>query len=131
MIVIVGDRRYPGVQIEDLSLAHAMALQRELTITNISSCKTWADVRRMADEYQQLKPADRGNHPEFLFLLSLYVWAARVSAGERLDLLDAVDVPISQIKFVAEPHDKAEPEGKATARGRRKVSVPGGADEEK
>lgn len=130
MIVIVGDRRYPGVQIEDLSLAHCMALQRELTITNISSCKTWADVRRMAAEYQQLSVADRGNHPEFLFLLSLYVWAARVSAGERLDLLDAVDVPVSQISFVAEPHDREEPEGKATARGRRKGSVPGVASAE-
>ena len=127
MIVIVGDKRYPHVSIEDLSLAHAMALQRELTITNISSCKTWADVRRMVEEYQHLAPAERGNHPEFLFLLSLYVWAARVTAGERIELLDAVDVPISQIKFVAEPHDKAEPEGKAPARGRRKGSAPGGA----
>lgn len=125
MIVVVGEKRYPGTQIEDLSLAHAMALQRELTITNISSCKTWADVRAMAQDYQTMPAAERGNHPEFLFLLSLYVWAARVSAGERLDLLDAVDVPISQIHFVAEPHDKAEPEGKAKARGRQKASAPG------
>lgn len=128
MIVVVGETRYPGVQIEELSLAHCMALQRELTLTNISSCKTWADVRAMADEYQRMPVEERGNHPEFLFLLSLYVWAARVSAGERIDLLDAVDVPISQIRFVAEPHDRQEPEGKATARGRRKGSVPGGAD---
>lgn len=126
MIVIVGEKRYPHVNVEDLSLTHCMALQRELTLTNISSCKTWADVRALLTEYQAMPAADRGNHPEFLFLLSLSVWAARVTAGERIDLLDAVDVPIAQIHFVAEPHDKTEADaGKAKARSRRKASAPG------
>ena len=129
MIVIVGERRYEHVNIEDLSLAHVMALQRELTLVNISSCKTWADVRALVDGYQQMKPAERGNHPEFLFLVSLYVWAARVTAGEQLELLEAVDVPLAQIRFVAEPHDKVEAadSGNLTARGPRKGSAPGGA----
>lgn len=128
MIVIVGEKRYPHVNVTDLSLTHCMALQRELTLTNISSCKTWADVRALVAEYQEMPAAERGNHPEFLFLLSLSVWAARVTAGERLDLLDAVDVPIAQIHFVAEPHDKVEVDaGKAKGRKRPKASAPAAA----
>lgn len=129
MIVIVGEKRYPHVSVEDLSLAHCMALQRELTLTNISSCRTWADVRALVADYQAMPAADRGDHPEFLFLLSLYVWAARVTAGERIELLDAVDVPISQIRFIAEPHDKLEADagGKAKGRKRPKASAPAAA----
>lgn len=115
MIIVIGDKHYPHVQIEDLSLGHVMALQRELTLTNISSAKTWADVRALVNEYAATPKADQADHPEYLFLTSLVVWAARVTAGEQLSLLDAVDVPVSQIRFVAEPHDRVEPEGKAKA----------------
>jgi hypothetical protein len=129
VILLVGDKRYAHTSIEDLSLLHVMALQRELALTDISSCKTWADVRALMDEYQRMEPAERGNHPEALFLLSLTVWAARVASGERIEFLEAVDVPVNQIRFVAEPHDKAT-EGKAPARTRKapKASAPGEAE---
>lgn len=117
MILVIGDRHYPHVNVEDLSLSHVMALQRELTLTNISSCQTWADVRAMLDDYQQHPAKDRANHPEHLFLLSLTVWACRVAAGDQVTLLEAVDVPVSQVRFMMEPHDRlqeAEPGPKAT-----------------
>lgn len=124
MIIVIGDKHYPHVQIEDLSLTHVMALQRELVLTDISSCKSWADVRRMVGEFQALPTKKRPDHPEFLFLTALTVWAARVTSGERLSLLDAVDVPLDRLRFVAEPHD-LEPGGKAPARSSQTGSAPG------
>jgi len=113
VIVVVGDRHYPGVQIEDLSLLDVMALQRELTLNNISRCKTWEDVQVLMAEVQTIGPDERKAHPEMLFITSLMVWAARVSSGEKIGLLDAVDVPISAIKFVTEPQDRTPGKAKA------------------
>lgn len=123
MIVIVGDKHYPGVQIEDLSLLNVMALQRELALNNISRCKTWEDVRGLVSEMAALSTEDRKAHPEMLFMTCLLVWAARVSAGERVSLLDAVDVPVTQVRFVSEPQDRAPGKAKApTKKGSRKGS---------
>lgn len=123
MIVIVGDKHYPGVQVEDLSLLNVMALQRELTLNNISRCKTWEDVQALVTEMQTIPEGERKTHPEMLFMTSLLVWAARVSAGERVSLLDAVDVPVSEIRFVTEPQDRAPGKAKApTKKGSRKGS---------
>lgn len=123
MIVVVGNKHYPGVQVEDLSLLHVMALQRELTLNNISRCKTWEDVQALVSEMAALAAEDRKAHPEMLFMTCLLVWAARVSAGERVSLLDAVDVPVSQVRFVTEPQDRAPGKAKAPAKkGSRKGS---------
>lgn len=127
MIVIVGDKHYPGVQIEDLSLLHVMALQRELTLYDISRCKTWEDVQALVTEMQSIPLGERKAHPEMLFMTCLLVWAARVSAGERISLLDAVDVPVSQVRFVTEPQDRAPGKAKApTKKGSQKGSGRGG-----
>lgn len=123
MIVVVGDKHYPGVQVEDLSLLNVMALQRELTLNNISRCKTWEDVQALVTEMQTIPEGERKAHPEMLFMTSLLVWAARVSAGERVSLLDAVDVPVSQLRFVTEPQDRAPGKSEApTKKGSRKSS---------
>lgn len=123
MIVIVGGKHYPGVQVEDLSLLNVMALQRELTLNNISRCKTWEDVQGLVSEMAALSAEDRKAHPEMLFMTCLLVWAARVSAGERVSLLDAVDVPVTQVRFVNEPQDRAPGKAKApTKQGSRKGS---------
>ena len=124
MIVVVGDRHYPGVQIEDLTLLDVMALQRELTLNNISRCKTWEDVQGLVAEFNGLPKAERKSHPEMLFYTSLLVWAARAWSGEKVSLLDAIDVPITQISFVLEPQDHA---GKATAPGKKRPSPKGSA----
>ena len=121
MILVIGDKHYPKVTIEELSLYHVAALQRELVLSNISEAKTFADVRRMFAEFAEMKPAERENHPELLFLTAVTVWATRVSAGEELSLIEAADVPMTgaaKIRWVAEPGDKvaAAPAGKARAR---------------
>ena len=116
MILIIGDKHYPRVAVDELSIRHTLALQRELAITNISSAKTWADVRKLLADFAELEPAERENHPEVLFLTALTIWATRVTAGEDLGLLEAVDIPATSVRWVAEPSDKAEPTGKARPR---------------
>ena len=115
MILVIGDKHYPGVAVSELSIRHSLALQRELAVTNISSAKTWADVRALLAEFQALDKAGRENHPEALFLTAVTIWAARVTAGEELGLLDAVDIPAASVKWIAEPADRA-PAGKARPR---------------
>ena len=107
MILVIDGRHYPVVSVEDLSLRHTLALQRELVLTNISRAKTWADVKALLVEFESLPPAERANHPEALFLTALTVWACRVMAGDEVSLLDAVDVPASKLKWIKEPADRA------------------------
>ena len=116
MILVIGDKHYPRVAVDELSIRHTLALQRELAITNISSAKTWADVRKLLADFSEMEPAERENHPEVLFLTALTIWAARVTAGEDLGLLEAVDIPATSVRWVAEPSDKAAPTGKAQPR---------------
>lgn len=124
MILVIGTKHYPGVAVSELSIRHTLALQRELAVTNISSAKTWADVRGLLAEFQALDKKDRENHPEALFLTAVTIWATRVSAGEELGLLDAVDIPAASVRWIAEPSDKKAAEaaeGKARApRGARR-----------
>ena len=87
MILVIGDKHSPRVAVDQLSIRHTLALQRELAITNISSAKTWADVRKLLADFAEMEPAERENHPEVLFLTALTIWAARVTAGEDLGLL--------------------------------------------
>ena len=117
MILVIGDKHYPGVAVSELSIRHSLALQRELAVTNISSAKTWADVRALLAEFQALDKAGRENHPEALFLTAVTIWAARVTAGEEMGLLDAVDIPAASVRWIAEPSDKkAAAAGKAQPR---------------
>ena len=116
MILVIGDKHYPRVAVDELSIRHTLALQRELAITNISSAKTWADVRKLLADFSEMEPAERENHPEVLFLTALTIWAARVTAGEDLGLLEAVDIPATSVRWVAEPSDKAASTGKARPR---------------
>jgi len=117
MILVIGDKHYPGVAVSELSIRHSLALQRELAVTNISSAKTWADVRALLTEFQALDKSARENHPEALFLTAVTIWAARVTAGEEMGLLDAVDIPAASVRWIAEPSDKkAAAAGKAQPR---------------
>jgi len=115
VIVTVGDRQYPGMSIQDLSLTGIAILQRTLCGPDahlVTRCETWEDVQEAWGEVMGMPVKQRKRHPEMLFITILIVWMARVSAGERVDLFDAVDVPPDQINFVLEPQDHA-PKAKA------------------
>lgn len=118
MILVIGEKRYPGVTLDELSIRHTLALQRELIVSDVSSAKTWPDVRRLLNEYQALPPAERENYPEAVFLSAVTIWAARVSAGEDLTLMQAVDFPAkTRVAWIKEPSDmEASAAGKAKPR---------------
>jgi len=103
----IGEKTYPVASIHDLSLTSTMLLQRELaTVETISSVRTWADVLALTEEMRHLTPEEASDHPESVFLLALTVWACRVTAGERVSLIDAGDVPMDAIEWIPEPGDR-------------------------
>lgn len=117
MILIINGKKYPGTSMSDLSLKRTLELQRELVTTGISSARTWNEVQSLMEAFIRMKPAERANHPEALFLTALTIWAARVAAGDDVTLLEACDIPPSAVQWVAEPEDHAEgAPGKARAR---------------
>lgn len=134
MIIVIGDQHYSLVGLEDVSLKHWLQLQRELTVTGISGARSIDEIKDTIGEFARLSRAEQLRHPEGLFLTSVTVWAARVTAGEDLSLLDAVDVPMSELRFVAEPTDRkpGDDPGKAAGGGpnraarrrRRRTSAP-------
>lgn len=131
MILMIGDRHYELVDAAQLrsklTFAQQVFLQRELVVTGISSARSFADVVRLAADFYQLPAGERDEHPEGQFLLAVVIWASRVCAGESIGLLEAIDVPISDIRFIPEPDDGAEPEGKAGAgKGPATRRAPGG-----
>jgi hypothetical protein len=105
--------------VSDLSLKRTLELQRELVTTGISSARTWGEVQGLMNEFMGMTPGERARHPEALFLTALTIWAARVGSGEDLTLLDACDVPLSAVQWVAEPADNLPAAvGKAPARAK-------------
>lgn len=119
MILVIGEKKYPAASVSDLSLKRTLELQRELVTTGISSARSWADVQALMESFVSLSVEERAAHPEALFLTALTIWAARVGAGEDLTLLDACNVPLSAVQWVAEPADKLPAAvGKAPARAK-------------
>ena len=119
MILVIGEKKYPAASVSDLSLKRTLELQRELVTTPISSARTWGEVQGLMNEFMGMTPGERAHHPEALFLTALAIWAARVGSGEDLTLLDACDVPLSAVQWVAEPADKLPAAvGKAPARAK-------------
>lgn len=117
MILVINGKTYPGTSMSDLSLKRTLELQRELVTTGISSARTWGEIQGLMNEFMGMTPGERAHHPEALFLTALAIWAARVGSGEDLTLLDACDVPLSAVQWVAEPADKLPAAvGKASAR---------------
>lgn len=113
MLMEIGGKRYPLTNIEDLTLKQSMLLQREMNAhPEMTSIRSLRELREVLADYAELIPEAQEAHPESVFLLAVTVWATRIAAGEDLSLLDAVDVPISQIHWIVEPGDK-KPVGKA------------------
>ena len=124
MIIQIGDRAYPLVTLPDmaheLTFNQLMAFNRELAVSNISSCRTMADFMALMVEIKSLDTGALLDHPEGAFALGVMVWAARTAAGERLTLLEACDVSMAELRFVSEESDPAGVvEGKARRAGGR------------
>lgn len=122
MLIEVDGKRYPVKGIEDLTLKHIAKIQHELRsgeYDGITSLRTLDDIQVMFATYGFLSKAEQRDHPESLFLTCFTVWAARAMAGEDVTLMDAIDVPMSSIRTILEPSDRADesPKAKAPASG--------------
>ena len=118
MILVIDGKTYPRVTVDDLSLKHALELQRELVARDLSSAKSWGEVKALIEEFAAQSDASRARNPEALFLSAVTIWATRVCAGDDVSLLEAIDIAPSSVKWVEEPEDKQAAEGKALARPR-------------
>ncbi len=103
-ILAIGDKHYPLVGLRELqqkmSLRQQMVLQRELAVTNISSCRTMKDILLLLQSIPRMTKGAIADHPEGMFLIGVMVWASRVCAGEDISLLEAVDVPFDELRFI-------------------------------
>lgn len=111
MLLQIGGKRYPVRSLEDLSLRLAAQLQHELgsgAFDRITSVRSMDELRDVLGEWGNLPKAEKVRHPEAMFLTCLTIWASRSMAGEDLTLLDAVDVPVSSVEWLAEPSDRKE-----------------------
>lgn len=130
----IGERVYETAAIDQITLADIATLQAELGVlaasgTPITSARTWGDVQRLYGEFSAMPKAAQQDHPEGMFLTCLTVWATRRIAGEKLGLLDAVDVPVSQIRWIQTPddHQAADPKRRpASAPAGKRRGKPGG-----
>lgn len=137
MLIEIDGRRYPVKRIEDLELRHIAQLQFELgsgQFDGITSLRTIDDIKRAMGEWGSMPKAERARHVDGIFLTCFTVWAARNLAGEALTLMEAISVPATSLRIIAEPEDKADSgmawenpggEGEGKARPRRPGSAGG------
>ena len=114
MLIEIDGRRYPVAGIEDLELRHIAQLQYELgsgEFDGITSLRTVDQIKAEFGRWGNLSKAERATDPNALFLTCFTVWAARNLAGERLTLMEAISVPASALRIIAEPSDNV-PAGK-------------------
>lgn len=129
MLIEIDGRRYPVAGIEDLELRHIAQLQYELgsgEFDGITSLRTVDQIKAEFGRWGNLSKAERATDPNALFLTCFTVWAARNLAGERLTLMEAISVPASALRIIAEPSDKAGGEAEGKARTPHPGSVGGG-----
>lgn len=120
MLLEIAGTRYPVKSMDELELRHVAQLQRELANNpGITELGGWGDIKRTIGEWGNLSVKDREGHPEAMFLTCLTIWASRVLAGEDVTLLEAVSVPVKDIRWIVEPADRQAGEGSGKAKKRR------------
>lgn len=132
MLIEINGKRYPVKQVEDLELRHVAQLQYELgsgAFDSITSLRSLADIKGALGRFGNLSKAEQVEHPDGIFLTCFTVWAARRLAGEDLTLMEAISVPASSVRTIAEPADLAAAagggDGGGKARARHAQSVGG------
>lgn len=116
MILVVDGKRYPVVHISKLKVKHALLLQQEIALNPmITSCRSWEEIRKLWTQYARLPKDEQRTHAEGLFLTALTIWASRVTAGEDMTLMEAIDFPITDLRWVEEPGDRTPAAGSVEA----------------
>jgi len=115
-ILVIGEKRYPVRQLEDLSMKLVAQFQHDLAageFESITDVRSMGDLRELLGVWGNLPKKEQANHPEGMFLMCFVVWATRATAGEDVKLLDAVDVPSRSIAWLPDPSDRQAPNPKA------------------
>lgn len=101
----IGEQEYDATAINDVSLRLLLVLEKESA--ELGGAIRMSDIQAWQAEMQALPVADRDKHPAVARLLAVNIWAARVLSGEKITFGDAIDFPLSQMQFIAEPGDAA------------------------
>lgn len=115
MHIVIEGRVYQPTAMDDVTLRDILSLEQDLRAVDLG-VRTWAELRELAALFATLSDVEIEAHPSALLFLAATLWATRRAAGEKLSLLDAVDVPMAAVRFVMDPDDTPRtgpPEGKA------------------
>ncbi len=69
---------------------------------------TFATIQMMAKKFEAASLAGQtidNDDPDLLWFIAFTIWASRRSAGEQVTLAQAIDVPLSAIRWVKDPTD--------------------------
>lgn len=119
----IGETIYTSALLDEVSLKDLLAFNREADEAGLSL--TYADIENLAVEVAALKPEEAAKHPQKLVLIAVTIWASRRAAGEKISFGDAIDVPLSKIKWLPVTQDRVGPT-KPKPRGTRTASEAAG-----
>lgn len=63
-------------------------------------------IQEMKTRIERLNEDERKADKDAPWLFAISLWAARIKAGEDVTFVEAVDFPMSQLQFLAEPADR-------------------------
>jgi hypothetical protein len=126
----INGKVYDATDLESVKLRDILVFEQQTK--DMGRAVTWGEVNQWADELDALGSDDeRANHPGAPWLTAVTVWASRRIAGEDLTFGDAVDFPMSALRFIPDPEDhkpKANPtKARPTGSGRAGNSRPAAA----
>lgn len=119
---------YTLAAVNEPSLRDLLALKAELVELGIT--ETWQDIVDATDEMQRMKERS-DEHPLSLLVFAISIWTARRNAGDDVRFADAIDIKMSQIKWLTVPGDRkaakaspGKPRSGAKKKQPRKASGP-------
>jgi hypothetical protein len=78
---------------------------------------TWSQIGMWSEEFDALKTdKEKQEHPAAPWMTAVTIWASRRIAGEDVTFDEAVDFPMRDLHFIAEPKDRKKPANPTRAR---------------
>lgn len=115
----IGSERYDLQALDRLTLAEILRLEFETE--SLGRPMKWSQVRAMAEALDGLTAEEFEAHDDSLWVVALGIWVSRLRQGEAVTLAEAIDFPLSDLKFLPEPGDhkpgKASKSPKGSAGG--------------
>lgn len=104
------DRTYDLGTLDRLSLVDILMMEKETR--DFGNPLKWSDVLRIMAEVEALPTkAEVEAHPDILWMSAITIWASRRLAGDKVTFIEAIDFPMSDMTWIADPQDKKAPAG--------------------